>query len=305
MVKEDKKNSGATDVFVKKGLTIEVSRVIEGLLGGSLASLHSGASVEFSEHNKYYPGDDIRTLDWKAFARTDRYFTKSHEREVQLSCLMLIDCSFSMNYTGSSAIYSKFEFAKILAGSMGQILISQGDGAGILSFAHKPLTYISPQMSPKYRMAFFRQLEKIAVPDKNTTDFTKALNMAAERIGQRGMIVLLSDLLGASGEVETALARLSAKGHDVIVFYILSPDELYFPFMDFAEFADMESEQRLWVEPSLLRDDYRRALKREKTRWHSLAGRAGIDIIDVNTGEDPLLSLISLVNRRHGKRRYR
>jgi len=280
-------------------LSIEVRRVVEGFLGGGHASLHPGSSVEFSEHNKYSPGDDLRHLDWKAMARTDRYFIKTREREVVLSCLMVLDCSASMAYVGTRAHKSKFDYCRSLLGAMGYLLLKQGDAVGLLGFASENTGYLPPRQRPDHLSAFMNMLGALQTAPFGTTNFGAALTHTADRLGQRSMVVLASDMWGIDDSAEVALASLSARGHDVVLFHILSPDELDFPFEVPATFAGMEDEGEILVDPSLIRQDYRKAIMAERDRIESFCGRAGIDMYHATINENAA----SVLGRFAGRRR--
>lgn len=286
-------------------LTIEVRRVVEGLQGGGHASPHLGASVEFAEHKKYSPGDDIRHIDWRALARTDRYFVKTHEREVHLRCLMLIDCSASMGYRGSRARLSKLEFARVLLGAMAHVLVRQGDAAGLLAFADAPLDFVPPERRPDHLPALFKRLARLRPAAGGGTDYGAAIRRVADRAGRRALVVLASDLWGGGRETEVALASLAARGHDVALFHVLSPDEIDLPFARAATFVGLERDGEVEVDPALIRADYRRALDRVQERWRQTGGKAGIDYLFVNTATRPEQALAEFAARRHRARRSR
>jgi uncharacterized protein (DUF58 family) len=280
-------------------LTIEVRRVVEGLQGGDHASLHLGASVEFAEHKKYSPGDDIRDIDWKALARTDRYFVKTYEREVTLRCLMLIDCSPSMGYRGSRARFGKLEYAEVLLGSMAHVLVRQGDAVGLLPFAERPFDYLPPQRRPEHLPILMARLADLSVAESGATGFGAAIQQAAERAGRRALIVVATDLWGADRSTEIAFKSLTARGHDVVLFHVMSPDEVDLPFERAATFTGMEGEGDVDVDPALVREDYRRAVAAVSERWRRAGGEAGIDLVHAVTATPPHIVLADFAARRH------
>ena len=280
-------------------LTIKVRRVVEGLQGGGHASLHQGASIEFAEHKKYYPGDDIRLIDWKALARTGRYFIKTHEREVTLRCLMLIDCSPSMSFKGTRASMSKLEYAKILLGSMAHILVRQGDAVGLLAFDQSPFMYFPPKSKPEHLPALLSQLTELTPAKSGPTKLVPALRQAADRVGRRAMVVVASDMWSAGKDADIALASLSARGHDVALFHILSPDEHDLPYEREMTFYGMEDEGKVSVDVALIRQDYREAVRKKIELMRQASGKAGIDMIDANTSYAPEVVLANFAARRH------
>jgi uncharacterized protein (DUF58 family) len=279
-------------------LTIEVRRVVQGFLGGSHASLHQSSSVEFAEHKKYNPGDDIRHIDWRAFARTDRHFVKTREREVILRSLLLIDCSASMGYTGSRARRSKLDYARILVGALAHILVRQGDAAGMMPFAGKVLPHVPPVGNPEHLSVLLAHLSRVTVQTGRTA-YVEAIHSAADQLRNRALVVLASDLWGAGRETEIALSSLSARGHDVAVLRVLSPDEIDLPFTRVAEFVDPEDGGKVEVDPVLVREDYRRALAADRERWRRVAGEADIDLMNIVTSTPPEVVLGDFAARRH------
>jgi len=290
---------GSETLDAVSSLTIRVRRVVEGLQGGDHASLHIGASVEFAEHKKYSPGDDIRNIDWKALARTDRYFVKTFEREVTLRCLMLVDCSASMGYRGTRAELDKLAFAEVLLGAMAHVLVRQGDAVGLLPFADSPADYLPPKRRPEHLPILMSHLAVLEPARDGATGFVEAIRTAAERAGRRAMIALATDLWGAGKETEVALKSLAARGHDVVLFHVLSPDEIDLPFERAATFAGMEGEGVVDVNPALIREDYRAAVDAVRERWRRTSGEAGIDLVQAVTSSAPQAVLADFAIRRH------
>lgn len=279
-------------------LTIEVRRVVQGFLGGSHSSLHLSSSVEFAEHKKYSPGDDVRHIDWRAFARTDRHFVKTREREVILRGLVLVDCSASMGYTGSRARLSKLDYARVLAGALAHILVRQGDAAGLMPFAAKVEPHIPPVGSPEHLSALLAYLSRVSVQPGKTA-YVDAIHAAADLLRNRALVIAISDLWAAGRETEIALSSLSARGHDVAVLRVLSPDEIDLPFSRVAEFVDPEDGAKIEVDPALVREDYRRALAEDRERWRRVAGEADLDLMNVVTSTPPEATLADFAARRH------
>ncbi len=284
-------------------LAVKVRRVVEGLQGGTHDSPHIGASVEFAEHKKYSPGDDIRHIDWRAHARTDRYFVKQHQREVVLRCLMALDCSASMGYRGQRARAEKLSYAVELLAALAHILVRQGDAAGLLTFDSETLHFIPPVRRPDHLPELMRQLVETKAAAGGATGFQQAIADLAERAGRRAMIVLASDLWGAARETEVALARLAVRGHDVVVFHVLDEDEIDLPFEQPNTFRGMEDEPDVDLDPTLVREDYREEVRAIKTRWKRVCGEAGIDLVTAVTSSPTSMVLSDFVARRHGRGR--
>ena len=286
-------------------LTVRVRRVVEGLQGGAHPSLHFGASVEFAEHKKYNPGDDIRHIDWRALARTDRFFVKQHQREVVLSCLIVLDCSASMGYQGTRARTDKLGYAVELMATLAYILVRQGDAAGLMTFASKPTLFIPPARRPDQLSTMMRHFASLEAARSGTTAFADAIARAADSAGGRAMVVLASDLMGAERDTELALKRLAARGHDISVFHILSPDEIDLPFNQPILLEGMEGERALDIDPTLIREDYRQEVRRLLNRWRRVSGEAGIDFVHAPTDQPPAAVLSEFASRRQGEGRQR
>ena len=284
-------------------LKIQVLAAIEGFLGGAHRSLHMGPSVEFSEHNRYSPGDDIRNIDWKALARTDRYYVKAHERDAQLTCLMLLDCSGSMEYQGSRARFSKFDFAKILLGALSHLLVKQGDAVGMLGFAEELTVVLPPGSHPGHLPVVLERLATAEVRPRSRTRFAEALKQAQARLGQRGMLVLASDMWQLDEEAEIILKGLAHKGHDITVFQVHSPDELDLPFDQTVEFLGLEKETSMVAEPALLRHEYMNALRAEQERLSLMTRQARVDLVAAHTSKQPYEVLVEFATRRSRSRK--
>ncbi|MBN2525401.1 MAG: DUF58 domain-containing protein [Deltaproteobacteria bacterium] len=284
-------------------LKIQVVAAIEGFLGGAHRSLHLGPSVEFSEHNRYSPGDDIRNIDWKALARTDRYFVKAHERDAQLTCLMLLDCSGSMAYQGSRTRFTKFDFAKILLGALSHLLVKQGDSVGVLGFAEELTVMLPPRSHPGHLPVVLERLASASVRANSQTRFAHVLKHAQARLGQRGMLVLASDMWQLDNEAEIILKGLAHKGHDITIFQVHSPDELDLPFDQTVAFKGLERETGVVAEPALLRHEYMNALKAEQARLSLLTREAKVDLVGAGTAKQPYEVLVEFATRRSRSRK--
>jgi uncharacterized protein (DUF58 family) len=286
-------------------LKLEVRRAIEGFQGGTHSSLHRSPSIEFSEHRRYSPGDDLRTVDWKAVARTDRAFIKTHEQEARLSCLLLMDCSGSMAYRGTRAAHSKLEFARILLGAIGYVLLRQGDAVGLMTFSDQRHVFLPPANNPGQLYTLLHHLTRASDPKCVKTDYIPVLREAAGRMGQRGLILLASDFFGAEQEAESLLSGMALRQHDVVLFQILSPDEMDLPFEGVVRFRGLEAEGDLLLEPQRIRKEYRDELNRRQQRWERTAANAGMELIRVITSDAPATTLtrFSLHRNRHRVRR--
>lgn len=247
-------------------LIVSARRAVEGLLTGMHKSPHRGASVVFVEHREYRPGDDLRLLDWRAYARTDRHMIKRFEQETQLRATLVLDRSGSMAYPSAPGERTKAEHAATLLAALGYVLVRQGDATGAATFDETLSALLPARSRPT-------QVDALAVALSEPpragaeTDLAAALTALAERAGRRGFIAIASDLLdfrdrgaelGREHGPFAPLAQLVAHGHDVVVFQVLHPDELTLPFDGPTRFEGMEGEAALEVDPVALRAAYRR-----------------------------------------------
>lgn len=237
-------------------LRLRAQRAVEGLRSGVHKSPHRGASVIFAEHREYRPGDDLRLLDWRAFARSDRFTIKRFEQETHLRAHLLLDVSPSMRFDGGVPELHKQERAATLLGAIAFVLLGQGDAAGAITFGADVQGVVPARARPGQVDAILELL--VAPPGSSApTDLEAALTACMEHVGRRGLIVIASDLLDLREPALDPLTRMRALGHEVIVLHVLHPDELDLPFTERMRFADPESEQTLDTDPEAIRDAYR------------------------------------------------
>lgn len=235
-------------------LRVHARRAVEGLRSGIHRSPHRGASVIFAEHRDYRPGDDLRLLDWRAYARSDRHIIKRFEQETHLRAQLWLDCSASMDY-GEDAQHKHTHAATLLA-AMAFILLGQGDAVGVVRFASTMGEALPARARPGQLDAALALLaERPERGDK--TDLNAALSACAERAGRRGLVVVASDLLDLKPNALEPLSLLRAAGHDVLVFHVLHPHELELPFDERMRFVDPEGDGVLDTDPSAIREAYK------------------------------------------------
>lgn len=266
-----------------KDLQLRARVVVEGLYAGMHRSPYHGFSVEFSEYRQYSAGDDLRFLDWRLYARSDRYYVKRFEDETNLRCHLLVDLSRSMGF--GSAEYTKIDYAKTMAATLAYFLFQQRDAVGMLTFDEAIREYLPP----RYRTGHLRQL--MVMLDRplqgNETDIVRPLLRVAELVKKRGLIVLISDLLTPTDLLRTHLAYLRSRGHEVVIFRILDPDEVTFSFSDPAMFHDLESRSTLYVDPKAARGDYLRRFREHQNAIREMCHELGIDLYEL-TIDQPL-----------------
>ena len=236
-----------------KSMNLTARSVVEGFISGLHRSPYRGFSVEFAEHREYVPGDNIKYIDWMALARTDRYYVKQFEEETNLRCHILLDTSGSMGY-GSGKSLTKFEYGCYLSASLAYLMVEQQDSVGLVTFDNEIRRHIPPRGSMVHLNVLLRTLEEV-----KPGEFTRVSNIfhnLAETIKRRGLIIIISDLYDDQKEVVRALRHFRHKRHEVIIFHLFDRAELDFPFKRLTQFVDMETNQRLQVDPRYVRDEY-------------------------------------------------
>lgn len=236
-----------------RSLELRARVVVEGLWRGLHRSPYHGFSVEFTEYRPYVKGDDPRHIDWKVAARTDRHYIKKYEDETNLRCQLLLDQSRSMAY-GSREGLTKADYAATLAATLAMFLMKQGDAVGLTTFGEHLMEHIPPRNRPGHLRRLLVELEKPS--ELQGTSLHTSLQSLAELLRRRGLIVLISDLLAPTEQLERQLSQLAVQGHDVALFHILDRNELDFQFPEAAQFRGMEGGSQLFVNPAAARASY-------------------------------------------------
>lgn len=285
-------------------LQLRAKVVVEGFLSGLHRSPYHGFSVEFSEYRQYTPGEDLRHLDWRVFARSDRYYIKRFEDETNLRCHLLLDLSRSMGF--SSVSYTKAEYAKTAVATMAYFLSRQSDAVGLLTFHEKVADYLPARYRPGHLHRLMLCLEKQV--EGRDTDLALPLEQVARTVTKRGLMVIVSDLMAPIDRLEANLGYIRSRGHEVILFRILDPSERTFPFKKPALFRDLESSRELYVDPDAVRKQY---VQRFKKHTEAIAGACrnlGIDFCEL-TSDQPLelvlFDFLSARMRRGRRSRHR
>jgi uncharacterized protein (DUF58 family) len=235
-------------------LELRARAVVEGVISGMHKSPHRGSSVEFAQHRDYVPGDEIRHIDWKVYARSDRYHIKQFEEETNLKATLVLDASTSMDYKGEKSFLSKREYASIVAAAIAFLLMKQRDAVGLATFDTGVRQYVPPAGTNAHMRLLLDMLERKDNHPK--TGLGDTFHDLAERIKRRGMLIVLSDLFDSPDEILRGLQHFRHRKHEVVIFHILDRDELTFPFRDSSLFEGMEGEEPLMAEPNALRREY-------------------------------------------------
>jgi uncharacterized protein (DUF58 family) len=275
-------------------LELKARTVVEGVLSGLHRSPFKGFSVEFAEYRQYMPGDDLSTIDWKVYARSDRHYVKKYEEETNLGCHIMLDLSASMGY--QSRGITKFEYGQYLAASLAYLMNRQRDAAGLTAFDESIVSMLSASARPGQLRAILVTLDRLRLGRQ--TNVSKPLHQLADTLSKRGMVVLISDLFDDPERVIRGLKHFQFRGTDVIVFHILDPDEMTFPFERATRFEDLETGREVMAVPEMVRDHYLRALHALIDRYKRELGGAGIDYQMLTTDQPLEIGLLAYLSTR-------
>ena len=271
-------------------LTLRSRRLVEGAISGQHRSPFHGFNIEFAEYREYTPGDDLRRLDWRVFARSDRHYIKQYEEESNVRVTFVVDASASMNYRGS-AILSKFDYAATLVVSLAMLLTRQQDPVGLVLFDEKANTVLPPTATQSQVMVMSGLLQECRPARR--TELGGLLRTLTDRIKRRGLLVIVSDLFTDLDAVYDGLNRLRFLGHEVLVMQVLDRDEVDLPFNGPTIFRDIEGEEELFAEPWAFRRSYRQAVEEFLDGVRRECGVRGYDHVRFFTDE-PLGASLSV-----------
>jgi uncharacterized protein (DUF58 family) len=279
-------------------LGFKAARVVEGSITGLHRSPMHGVSPEFAEHREYTAGDDVKNLDWKVWAKSDRYVIKRYEEESNLRCTILLDASRSMQYAGKEAQdgRSKFDTASTIAACFMQLLMKQRDAVGLITIDTKPRTVLQPKATNRHAAQILDTLE--STKPGGETDLGPVIVRAADQLKRRGMIVVLSDLLCDLDTLYESLGKLQHNGHEVVVLHILDGEEIDLPFNDSIIFKDIEGSEEVFGEPWAFRKAYQAAMKEFIDTVTKRCQFAGIDHVLIRTDQDLGQTLAQYLHRR-------
>ena len=273
--------------------------VVEGFMSGLHRSPFTGFSTEFTEYRQYNPGDDLRYLDWRLLARTDRYFIKKYRADTNTQCHLLIDTSASMNYAHASSV-TKLQYAQFLAASIAYLLNRQQDAVGLVAFAGKVHTHVPARNRTGHMRTIFGTLSLLEAGGQ--TNLSESLHQLAELLTQRGIVVVVSDFYDQPDRLGEAFQHLRFKGHDTIAFQVLDQNELDFDFTDpVLLLEDAETQEQMPVLPDVVMAGYRERMRRHVDDLRQCAAANNVDY-ELLTTKQPLdFALLSFLSRRAGK----
>jgi len=277
-----------------KNLELRARLVVEGFWHGLHRSPYHGFSVEFTEYRQYSPGDDPRYLDWRLYARSDRYYIKKFEDETNLRCHLLVDNSRSMTY--GSLPYTKAQYANTLAATLAYFLYLQGDAVGLLTFDEQIREYLPARHRTGHLRHLMLRLEQPA--GGKATDLAEPLRRIIETVKKRALMVLISDLLAPIETLEENVGWLVACGHEILVLNILDPAELDFQFDKAVMFHDVESGRDLFIDPATARKGYLKRLNTHLASVRATCQKLGIGYRQFATDRPLELALFDFLRER-------
>lgn len=279
-------------------MELRAKTIVEGFISGLHRSPFRGFSVEFAEYRQYLPGDDLSTIDWKVYARSDRYYVKKYEEDTNLDCHIMLDVSASMTY--ASGVVSKLAYGSYLAAALAYLMHRQRDAVGLVAFDQQIVERLPAGTRPGHLKSVLLSLSRLQ--PGTLSDVSKPMHQLAEALARRSMSVVISDLLDEPADVVSGLKHLRFRGTDVIVFHVLDPAEVTFPFEEPARFKDVETGAELVAAPLAVRKEYLRRLQGMLSTYERELRGAGIDYVRLDTSmplDTALLAYLS-TRARHG-----
>lgn len=276
--------------------------LVEGLVAGRHRSPLRGQSLEFSQHREYVPGDDLRQVDWKVFARSDKHYVRQYEDETNLTAMILLDESESMDYRGDEKGLSKLQYAQLIACSLGFLVTSQQDSVGLATFAKEIHQWLRPSSSPVQLEDMIRLMEQ----PRNTkakSDISQVLQLCRDRLNKPNLLILISDLLDQADQLLRSIELLQLAGHDVLVIHILDPWEISFPFDQTSQFDGLEGAGTLVVDPLNVGAAYRKAMQTFCQQIEVGCLQREADYFRVTTEQTLSVSLPNILSQRNLRRR--
>ncbi len=287
-----------------KNMELRARLIVEGFITGLHKSPYHGFSVEFAEHRPYNPGDELRHVDWKVFAKTDRHYVKQYEEETNLRHYVVLDTSPSMRYRHSGKL-TKLEYGCYLAAALHYLMVKQRDATGLVAFDETVHMMLSPKSTTSFLRQILGELERLAreQPAGKRTSAATVLHEVAERIARRSLVVLITDLFENISEHEDmlrSLRHLRHRGHEVLVLHVLETEtERKFTFPDVPMlFRDMETGETLSLQPAQMRDSYREAVQFFSEHFRRRCLEQHIDFVEIDTAEPYDTALLAYLNKR-------
>jgi len=274
-------------------LELSARLVVEGMRTGGNRSPFHGYSTEFRQHRPYRAGDDLKYLDWKLFARSDRLYTRQFRETTNVPVMLVIDASASMNFPEG---VSKFRYAAVVAAALAYVASDQGNAVGLMTMAGSALRYVPARGGHQHLRSVIAELDRLT--PAGAWDPARVIDRAAQLLRRRGIVIVISDFYDDEEATQRALRRVTSHGHDVSVVQVLSPDETQFPESGQVEFVDLESGARRVTDAGAIAERYRAAMHGFVERTRAEAVHAGIDYVRMSIDVPPERALRDFLQRR-------
>ncbi len=281
-----------------EGLDLQARLVVEGYVAGMHPSPYHGFSVEFAQHREYVPGDDIRHVDWKVWSKTDKLYLKQYEQETNLLLYLLLDTSESMAYASGSNV-SKLKYAQFVVAALAYMVIQQQDSVGLALYDDAVRRYLKPAGQPTHLKELIHLLD--VTPAREKTDLAMVFHDLAERFKMRGIVAIFSDMFDDPAKILAGLKHFRHRRHEVIVFHILDPAELEFPFRDPTLFKGLEGIPEVLVEPHALKQAYQAEIDNFREELRRGCRAANIDYVPLRTDQSLDIPLSSYLASRSAR----
>lgn len=282
-------------------LELIASRLMDGYVQGLHRSPHLGFALDFAQHRQYTAGDDIKRLDWRVFAKADRFYIKQYEVSTTLRAHVVLDASGSMAYKGEGDALSKYRYAQFTVACLAYLILHQQDSVGLITFDNKVRQVLPPKTAPTHLVRLCQAIDG-TVAEKESA-IAPILHDVAERLKQRGLVIIVSDLLDNAGAIVEALHHLRHKRHDVLLLQVMADDELTFPFRKWSLFESLERDaERVRLDPAVTRARYMDNLNQHLQTLKEGTEKLGIERVLLNTNKPFDDALATYLARRMGRK---
>lgn len=272
--------------------------VVDGLLAGKHRSTHKGGCCEFAQHRSYAPGDEVRMIDWQVYARNDRYYVRQYEEETNLQACLALDTSGSMKF-GLSTV-SKLDYARSAAACLARLLLHQRDAVGAAVLNEESSAFVPPRQNASHLQAILFALQNATASHGGSLG--AQIRSCVPRMRRRGLFILFSDCFGDMDELGTALRIVRARGHDVLVFQVLAPEEVHFDFLHWSSFQSLEAaNHKINLDPASVRDEYLRRFRAFLENLQETVTGLGADYVRITTNHDLAEALSYFLRSRAAK----
>jgi len=279
-----------------QGLELRARAIVEGYVAGMHKSPYHGFSIEFAEHREYVPGDDLRHVDWKVFGKTDKYYLKQYEEETNLVAYVVLDTSESMRYQSPDAPFSKLEYAQCIAAALSHLILQQQDSVGLVTFDREVRKFVPANGNPSHLKQLLHVMSESEAIRK--TDTGPIFHELAERFTKRSVVLILSDLFDSVSSMLAGLKHFRHRRHDVIVFQVLDPAELDFPFRRTTMFKGLEQLPDVVTDPQSIRKAYLEELQRHLREVRKGCRSMNVDYQLIRTDETLDVALTGFLSAR-------